>query len=63
MKVYLSDATLFVKTCDDFLGGFWGANILKSEQNFKNIRKFRKHNLTNNFVRNLIIYPKGGKKV
>ena len=42
----------FPRTCDDFLGGFSGAKILKSEQDFENIRKFPKHNLTNNFVGN-----------
>ena len=26
IKVNFSDATLFSKTCDDFLGGFWVAN-------------------------------------
>ena len=45
-----------------FFGGFWGAKILKSEQNFKNIRKFPKHNLTNTFVGNLIITLKDASK-
>ena len=34
------------------------AKILKSEQDIKNIRKFPKHNLTNNFVRDFDIYSK-----
>ena len=29
MKVNLSYATPFSKSCDDFLGGFWGAKIVK----------------------------------
>ena len=37
------------------MGGFWGAKIVKSEHNLKNIRKSSKHNLNNNFVGNLII--------
>ena len=36
-KVILSDVTLFSKTCDDFVGGFWGEKIVKSKQNLKNI--------------------------
>ena len=59
MKINLSDVTPF----HDFLGGFWGANILKSEQSNKNIRKFPKHNLTNNFVRNLVVYSEGRKQI
>ena len=40
-----------------FLVGLWGAKILKSEQDFKNIQKFPKHNLTKKFD----IYSKGHK--
>ena len=43
--------------------GFWGANIVKSEDNLKNIRKSPKDNLYNNFVQNFIIYFKGRKQV
>ena len=39
-----------------FSGAFYGAKILKSEQDFQNILKFAKHNLTNNFARNFDIY-------
>ena len=53
----------FFKTCDDFLGGFWGEKIVKSIQNLKNIPKrgtlcF----LTNSFVKNIILYFKQPKK-
>ena len=41
----------------------FGAKILKSEQSFKNIRKFPKQNLTNNVAGNLNIYSKGRKQV
>ena len=44
-----------------FFGGFWGANIIKSGHNLKNIWKFPKHNLNISFVGNLIIYSKGCK--
>ena len=37
MKVNLSDGTPFSRSCDDFLGGFWGAKIIKSVHNLKNI--------------------------
>ena len=37
MKVNLPDATHFLMTCDNFLGGFWGEKIAKIEQNLKNI--------------------------
>ena len=46
-----------------FWGGFWGAKIIKSEQIPKNIWKFPKHNLTNNFFGNLKIESKGNKKI
>ena len=38
----MSDVTVFSKTCDDFLGGFLGEKILKSEQNLKNNAKYGK---------------------
>ena len=63
VKVNLSDATPFSKTCDDFLCGFWGAKIWKSEQNFKNIQKCSKHKLANNFVRNFDIYSKRHNRI
>ena len=31
VKVNLSDAIPFSKTCDNFWGGFWGVKILESE--------------------------------
>ena len=37
MKVDLPDPTPFSKTDDDFLGGFWGVKIVKSEHDLKNI--------------------------
>ena len=37
MKIKLSDATPFSKTCDNFLGNFWSEKIVKSKQNLKNI--------------------------
>ena len=46
-----------------FFGGFWGANIIKSGHNLKNIWKFPKHNLNISFVGNLIIYSKGCKQL
>ena len=42
---------------------FGVSKILKSEQDFKNIRKFPKHNLTNNFVGNDDIYSKGDNQI
>ena len=63
MKVNFFDAAPFPKTCDVLLGGFWGAKILKSEQNFKNIQKFAKRSLTNTFGGILIIYYKGRKQL
>ena len=64
MKVILSYATSFSKTCDDFLGGFLGEKIVKSKENLKNIAKYDKLSFsTNNFVKNLILYFKQQNKL
>ena len=49
VKVNLSDATPFSKTCGDFVGGFWGAKIVKKEHNLKNIHKCDKKKLKSQF--------------
>ena len=35
MEVNLSDATPFPKSCDDFLGAFWGVKIVKTKITLK----------------------------
>ena len=45
------------------LDGLGCAKILQIEHNIKNIQKFPKHILTNNFVGNLIIYSKGDMQI
>ena len=44
-------------------GAFQGAKVLKSEQDFKNILKFAKRNLTNSFARNFDIYSKEHNRI
>ena len=61
MKINLSDTTPFPKTCGGFFGALWGAKIVKSEQNLKNIRNYGKNNLKNKFVENLHMYFKQEK--
>ena len=48
----------FFRELSWFFVVFWGAKILKSEQDFKSIWKFPKHNVTNNFIRNFDVYFK-----
>ena len=42
MKVNLFVATPLLKTCVNFLGGFWGAKIVKSEKSLKILKNMAK---------------------
>ena len=64
MKVNLSGGTPFSKTCDNFLGGFRGAKIVKSKKkNLKNIHKHGKNILNNKFTENFHMYFKQQKYI
>ena len=41
VKVNLSDATPFSKTCDDFLCGFWGQKSEKVDKTLKISKNFQ----------------------